>query len=125
MLSGVAVAGGVRVRGCLRGLRPTAAFRGAEGGGIPVEKRIATIGRVSASESSDMGSGGKYDSRRFAAVDNGTNSTRLLVAERREGRWEDVERINTITKFGKGVAETKVLSEGGIARTLQTLQIYK
>ena len=40
---------------------------------------------------------------RVAAVDLGTNSTRLLVADVDDGRIEEVERRLTITRLGEGV----------------------
>jgi exopolyphosphatase / guanosine-5'-triphosphate,3'-diphosphate pyrophosphatase len=41
--------------------------------------------------------------RRVAAIDLGTNSTRLLVADVAEGRLTEVERELTITRLGDGV----------------------
>jgi exopolyphosphatase / guanosine-5'-triphosphate,3'-diphosphate pyrophosphatase len=41
--------------------------------------------------------------RRLAALDIGSNSTRLLVADAEDGRLEEVERLLTITRLGDGV----------------------
>ena len=40
---------------------------------------------------------------RVAAVDLGTNSTRLLVADVEDGRISDVARETRITRLGEGV----------------------
>ena len=42
--------------------------------------------------------------RTVAAIDCGTNSTRLLVArDTGDGRFETLERLMTITRLGEGV----------------------
>lgn len=56
-----------------------------------------------------------------AAVDIGTNSTRLLVSE----QGADVVRISEVTGLGRGVARTGKLSREGIARTLDALRSYR
>jgi len=43
---------------------------------------------------------------RVAAVDLGTNSTRLLVADVEGDRLEEVSRRLTITRLGEGVDQT-------------------
>ncbi|MDE0170880.1 MAG: hypothetical protein OXS29_15460 [bacterium] len=62
--------------------------------------------------------------RRVAAVDMGTNSTRLLIADRRETGLVDVERIETVTGLGRGVDRSARLSPDGIERTARVLQSY-
>jgi len=57
-----------------------------------------------------------------AAIDCGTNSTRLLVADRC-GR--PLERRMTITRLGEGVDRTGELAEGALARTLAVLAEYR
>lgn len=42
-------------------------------------------------------------SRRVAAIDVGTNSARLLVADVADGRVEPVRRRSTVTRLGRGV----------------------
>ena len=61
---------------------------------------------------------------RVAAVDIGTNSTRLLVAERRRrrtGPLTTIDRRTRITRLGQGVNETRRLDPDAIARTLAVL----
>lgn len=65
-------------------------------------------------------------SRRVAAIDCGTNSTRLLVAERGDdGRLVTLERLMRITRLGEGVAATGRLSPDGIGRTTAVLEEYR
>jgi exopolyphosphatase / guanosine-5'-triphosphate,3'-diphosphate pyrophosphatase len=65
---------------------------------------------------------------RVAAVDIGTNSTRLLVADI-DGRGRDaklvtVERRTRITRLGQGVDRDRALHPDAIARTLGVLREY-
>lgn len=63
---------------------------------------------------------------RFAAIDCGTNSTRLLVAEIDDGdtRVRTVERLMRVTRLGRGVSATGLLSSEGIGRTVEVLAEY-
>jgi exopolyphosphatase/guanosine-5'-triphosphate,3'-diphosphate pyrophosphatase len=62
---------------------------------------------------------------RVAAVDQGTNSTRLLVAEPDEaGGFEDLARDMVITRLGQGVDETGRLAPEAVERTLVVLARY-
>jgi exopolyphosphatase/guanosine-5'-triphosphate,3'-diphosphate pyrophosphatase len=62
---------------------------------------------------------------RVAAVDQGTNSTRLLVAEPDEaGGFEDLARDMVITRLGEGVDETGRLAPEALQRTLVVLARY-
>ena len=66
---------------------------------------------------------------RVAAVDMGTNSTRLLVADI-EGRGRDaklvpVDRRTRITRLGQGVDRDRTLHPDAIARTLGVLREYR
>jgi exopolyphosphatase/guanosine-5'-triphosphate,3'-diphosphate pyrophosphatase len=56
-----------------------------------------------------------------AAIDCGTNSTRLLVS--RDG--ETVERLMTITRLGQGVDATGRLAPDAIERTIAVLREYR
>jgi exopolyphosphatase / guanosine-5'-triphosphate,3'-diphosphate pyrophosphatase len=66
---------------------------------------------------------------RVAAVDIGTNSTRLLVADLdgngRDAKLLPVERRTRITRLGQGVDEKRTLHADAIARTLDTLRSYR
>jgi exopolyphosphatase/guanosine-5'-triphosphate,3'-diphosphate pyrophosphatase len=62
---------------------------------------------------------------RVAAVDLGTNSTRLLVADVDEGRISDVARETRITRLGEGVDERRRLLPGPIARVRNVLADFR
>jgi len=57
-----------------------------------------------------------------AAVDCGTNSTRLLVSE---GGTRTVERLMRITRLGQGVDATGELAEEAVDRTLAVLHEFR
>jgi exopolyphosphatase/guanosine-5'-triphosphate,3'-diphosphate pyrophosphatase len=57
-----------------------------------------------------------------AAVDCGTNSTRLLVSD--EG-GRTVERLMRITRLGQGVDRNRALAPDAIARTVEVLREYR
>lgn len=64
---------------------------------------------------------------RVAAVDIGTNSTRMLVGEleSRAGELVTLERRMTITRLGEGVHAARCLGEPAIERTLAALRAYR
>ena len=62
---------------------------------------------------------------RVAAVDLGTNSTRLLVADVEGERLDEVVRRLTITRLGEGVDERRRLLPVPIARVRNTLADYR
>ncbi len=57
-----------------------------------------------------------------AAIDIGTNSTNLLIAS---PDGAELAREVHVTRIGEGVADTRLLSDAAIARTLARLEIYK
>lgn len=62
---------------------------------------------------------------RVAAIDIGTNTVLLLVAERREdGTLVPVEEHATITRLGEGVDRTRALAPAAIERTNACLDRY-
>jgi exopolyphosphatase/guanosine-5'-triphosphate,3'-diphosphate pyrophosphatase len=64
---------------------------------------------------------------RVAAIDIGTNSTRLLVAERGQGGSPliTVERLMRITRLGQGVDRTGSLAADAMDRTVTVLAEYR
>ena len=62
---------------------------------------------------------------RVAAVDLGTNSTRLLVADVENGRLSDVERDTRVTRLGEGVDERRRLLPVPVARVRNVLSDYR
>jgi len=57
-----------------------------------------------------------------AAIDCGTNSTRLLVAD---SRGRSIERVMRITRLGQGVDATRRLSSEAMSRTLDVLSEFR
>jgi exopolyphosphatase/guanosine-5'-triphosphate,3'-diphosphate pyrophosphatase len=62
---------------------------------------------------------------RVAAVDLGTNTTRLLVADVRDGRVDELVRRTEITRLGEGVDERRRLLPLPIARVRNVLSEYR
>ena len=62
---------------------------------------------------------------RVAAVDLGTNSTRLLVADLDDGRIEPLHRETTITRLGEGVDARRRLLPLPVARVRNCLTDYR
>jgi exopolyphosphatase/guanosine-5'-triphosphate,3'-diphosphate pyrophosphatase len=62
---------------------------------------------------------------RVAAVDLGTNTTRLLVADVVEGRIEELHRETRITRLGEGVDARRRLLPVPIARVRNVLTDYR
>jgi exopolyphosphatase/guanosine-5'-triphosphate,3'-diphosphate pyrophosphatase len=68
----------------------------------------------------------RSDTRPVAAVDCGTNSTRLLVAEPAgDGRVRTVERLMRITRLGRGVGSSGRLEPDAVERTIAVLREYR
>src|ERR687887_132087 len=62
---------------------------------------------------------------RVAAIDLGTNSTRLLVADVRDGTIADVERDSRVTRLGEGVDERRRLLPVPVTRVRNVLSDYR
>src|SRR5215471_16162783 len=62
---------------------------------------------------------------RVGAVDLGTNSTRLLVAEVDDGRVLELARRSAITRLGEGVDERRRLLPLPVARVRNVLSDYR
>jgi exopolyphosphatase/guanosine-5'-triphosphate,3'-diphosphate pyrophosphatase len=61
---------------------------------------------------------------RVAAIDVGTNSTRLLVAEQSPGGYRSIDRRTIITRLGQGVGRSGVLNSDALERTFETIADY-
>lgn len=61
---------------------------------------------------------------RVAAIDVGTNSTRLLVAEDAPGGFRSIDRRMVITRLGQGVDSRRLLAPEALERTLSTIADY-
>jgi exopolyphosphatase/guanosine-5'-triphosphate,3'-diphosphate pyrophosphatase len=62
---------------------------------------------------------------RVAAIDLGTNATRLLVADVEDGQVEEIVRRTHITRLGEGVDSRKKLLPVPIARVRNVLTDYR
>ena len=62
--------------------------------------------------------------QRYAAIDIGTNTVLLLVAERRAGRFEPLAGRADITRLGRGVDRTGRLDPNAIRETVEVLGRY-
>lgn len=61
---------------------------------------------------------------RVAAIDCGTNSIRLLIADVEDGRLRDVVRRMEIVRLGAGVDRTGILDPTALERTLEATRRY-
>lgn len=61
---------------------------------------------------------------RCAAIDCGTNSIRLLIADVEDGVLTDVVRLMRVVRLGEGVDATGRLSDGALTRTFAAAQEY-
>ncbi|MFN8160596.1 MAG: Ppx/GppA phosphatase family protein [Solirubrobacterales bacterium] len=64
------------------------------------------------------------DPTRIAVIDVGTNTTRLLVADVREGEIAEIERHSRVTRLGRGVDLSGKLSSEGIEAVCETVARY-
>jgi exopolyphosphatase/guanosine-5'-triphosphate,3'-diphosphate pyrophosphatase len=62
---------------------------------------------------------------RVGVVDIGTNSTRLLVAEVRDGSIRELERRSEVTRLGQGVDATGALAPEAQERVFAVLDSYR
>ncbi|GAA2081029.1 Ppx/GppA phosphatase family protein [Actinomadura alba] len=61
---------------------------------------------------------------RVAAIDCGTNSVRLLLADIGDGRLTDIERRMEIVRLGQGVDRTGMLAPEALERTFAAMRGY-
>lgn len=61
----------------------------------------------------------------LGAVDIGTNSVRLIIAEKKDGKWRDLIRTVEITRLGEGVDKTRTIKPEAMERTITVIAHYK
>lgn len=61
---------------------------------------------------------------RVAAIDCGTNSIRLLIADIEGNNFREVTRLMEVVRLGQGVDKTGAFHPDAIARTLAAVDIY-
>lgn len=62
---------------------------------------------------------------RVAAIDCGTNSIRLLIADISNGNFHEVLRTMEIVRLGQGVDQNKAFHPDAIARTLTAVTLFR
>ena len=62
---------------------------------------------------------------KYAVIDMGSNSIRLMLAEVQSGRLETVNKYLEMTRLGAGVDQHKTLSETAILATLKVVEKFK
>lgn len=60
----------------------------------------------------------------LAAIDIGTNSTRLLITDYRHGKFFSLERKMEITRLGEGVDKNRVILDNSAQKTFEVLSSY-
>jgi exopolyphosphatase/guanosine-5'-triphosphate,3'-diphosphate pyrophosphatase len=64
-----------------------------------------------------------FGARRYAVVDVGTNSVKLVVGERSsDGSWADVVDRSEVTRLGQGLAASNRLDAAAIGRTAEAIR---
>ena len=61
---------------------------------------------------------------RVAAIDCGTNSIRLLIADITDGKFHEVLRTMEVVRLGQGVDQTRTFHPDAIARTLAVVEKF-
>ena len=90
------------------------------------DEALAVLGRR-AGDGGNSGQGGvdiNVETNRVAAIDCGTNSIRLLIADLAGGRLHDVHREMRIVRLGQGVDATGQFTPDALARTQSALTDY-
>ena len=62
---------------------------------------------------------------RVAAIDCGTNSIRLLIADIASGNFKEVLRTMEIVRLGQGVDQNKAFHPDAIGRTLKAVELFR
>lgn len=62
---------------------------------------------------------------RLAAIDIGTNSTRILISEKKGSSFNTLLRDMNITRLGKDLLKSKKISDSSAKRTCDVLRDYK
>src|SRR5437773_922238 len=92
---------------------------------IGSRRRRSVRAAATAADPSQTGGGSIGSMARVAAIDLGTNSTRLLAADISEGRIRDLERQTHVTRLGEGVDGRRRLLPLPIARVRNVLSDYR
>jgi exopolyphosphatase/guanosine-5'-triphosphate,3'-diphosphate pyrophosphatase len=66
----------------------------------------------------------EVDAMRVAAIDCGTNSIRLLIADIDGNNFREITRLMEVVRLGQGVDKTGAFRPDAIARTLAAVDLY-
>ena len=61
----------------------------------------------------------------YAAIDLGTNSCRLVIAQPTPGSFHVVETFSRVTRLGEGIINENMLSKAAICRTVSALKVCR
>ena len=61
---------------------------------------------------------------KIAALDLGSNSTRLLIADVSEEKFNTLERAHVVTKMAESLEENGYISDGARKRVIKTLKTF-
>ncbi|MBP5352388.1 MAG: Ppx/GppA family phosphatase, partial [Alphaproteobacteria bacterium] len=61
----------------------------------------------------------------YAAIDLGTNSCRLVIAEPTPSSFHVVETFSRVTRLGEGIINGNMLSKPAIRRTVSALKVCR
>ncbi|MBN1530213.1 MAG: Ppx/GppA family phosphatase [Thermoleophilaceae bacterium] len=62
---------------------------------------------------------------RIGVIDQGTNSTRLLIADVEDGRVEEVERRTVVTRLGEGLEASGRIADAAIGRVADAVAGFR
>src|SRR5262249_14245175 len=89
------------------------------------EGKVAHSAPMSQRPAGDFGGASSLSAMRVCAIDVGSNTVRVLVADvLGAGAWRIADQDQTITRLGENLARTGALGEAPMARTLDAVRGY-
>lgn len=76
-------------------------------------------------KSAEVKSGQNQNNGYFAAIDLGTNSCRLVIAQPTPGSFHVVETFSRVTRLGEGIINGNMLSKTAVRRTIAALKVCR
>ena len=62
---------------------------------------------------------------KLASIDLGSNSTRILIADVNDGKFDVLERMHVVTKMSENIEQSKEISIEAYKRVDSALRIFK
>ena len=97
--------------------------RGVDAQTMPVETPLGVSRVTDPSAPAGPGSGSPGSGQLYAALDLGTNSCRMLIAQAKGSQFHVVDSFSKTVQLGAGLEATGKLSRASMARTIQALRI--